>query len=243
EPELFDGKHKGIISVEQFEKAREITESLKKAPAKLNTEMINPFAGILVCADCGRKMKYQHYPDIRISRFMHVRSLKCHKKSLSVSIVTDAIVDALLAHIDDCKIKIDQDNEQAELIRHRAAIDAMEAELARLEKQKRRLFDSWEAEDGMYTKDEFIERKQRYAVAIDNIKKQIREAKETTPEPVNFDEQITNLHAMIECIRNPNIPAKEKNDFLKQFIDVIKYDAIDYGRKKGGKPVLEIVLK
>lgn len=243
EPEIFEGKHEGIISAEQFEKAMEITESLKNPAIKYNSELVNPFASLLVCADCGRAMKFFRYPDVRLARFQHGRSSVCKKKSIRVDVVTNAIVDVLLAHIEDCKVKMEQDNEQAELLRHKAAITAMEAELEKLERGKRRLFDSWEAEDGMYTKDEFIERKQRYSVSIENIKKQIRDAKATTPEPVDYVEQIKNLHKMISCIRDQTIPAKDKNDFLKQFIKAIKFDSIDLGYRKGGKPVLEIVMK
>ena len=48
---------------------------------------------------------------------------------------------------------------------------------------------------------------------------------------------------MIACVKNPNISAKKKNDFLKPFVDTITYDAIDYGQRKGGKAVLEVFLK
>ena len=42
---------------------------------------------------------------------------------------------------------------------------------------------------------------------------------------------------------NPNISPKEKNEFLKQFIDRITFDSIDLGRRNGAIPVLEIFLK
>ena len=72
---------------------------------------------------------------------------------------------------------------------------------------------------------------------------QIQEAQNAFPEPVDYSEQIVNLHAMIECIKDPDLSAKTKNDFLKQFIDRITYDAIDHGRSKGGKVILEVFLK
>ena len=37
--------------------------------------------------------------------------------------------------------------------------------------------------------------------------------------------------------------ASEKNDFLKAYIEDIKYDVVDYGMGKGGKPILEVILK
>ena len=48
---------------------------------------------------------------------------------------------------------------------------------------------------------------------------------------------------MIECVTDPDLSAKKKNDFLKMFIDRITFDSEDYGRSKGGKVILEVFLK
>lgn len=48
---------------------------------------------------------------------------------------------------------------------------------------------------------------------------------------------------MIDCMKNDDLSAKWKNDFLKQFISHITYDAINYGQRKGGKAILEVFLK
>lgn len=242
-PEVFKGKHKGIISEEQFQKAQNIIESQKQPSAKVNTEIVSPLAGILACCECGRQMKLQTYPDNRRSRYAHPRSITCTRKSVAMTLVIDAVTGALRESIGDFEMKMQNGNNQSELLQHAERIQLMEAELAKLEKKKRRLFDSWEADDGTYTHDEFIERKQMYTRSIDEIKKQIQEAKQSAPEPVDFEERIYTIRRMISCLENPNLPAKEKNDFLKQYIEVIKYDAIDFGPRKGGKPVLELILK
>ena len=122
-----------------------------------------------------------------------------------------------------------------------AAIERMESELSKLERKRDRLFDDYE--DGTYSKNEFIERKQKYNSDIEALKKQIQEFKSEIPEPVNYEEQIVNIHTIIECLNNPNMDAKAKNDLLKDYIEDIKYDVIDYGRNKGGKPVLDVYLK
>ena len=155
----------------------------------------------------------------------------------------EELVAVLEQHINEYTFKMNNDNDQSDLERHQALIKAMEAELTKQEKMKQRLFDSWEADDGMYTRDEFIERKQKYTSNIEKIKKQIQEAKQNAPEPVNYEELIMNLHFMIDCIRNPEWEPEKKNFMLKQFIDRIEYDAIDYGAMKGGKAVLDLFLK
>lgn len=240
--QYYEGKHKGFISEEQFWKVRTIYGS--QAPAKVNTELVNPLSGILVCARCGRAIRFQSYPDNRISRYHHPYGVHmCKMKTLFAPVVIDALIKALNACVEDFQIKVDTGEANAEADRQKAAIEAMEAELAKQERMKRRLFESWEADDGTYTKEEFLERKQMYAQTIDSLKAQIEEAQKNTPAPVDYEERITNIHAIIESLNDPDIAAKEKNDFLKQFIEKIEFDAIDFGKGRGGAPVLDVYFK
>lgn len=241
-PETAQGKHKGIISVEQFEKAQALMNKQTQSPVNVSTELVNPLAGLMVCCDCGKHMKLQRYPnDNKESRYTHARSMVCTKKSITCDVVVSALVDALKAYETDFEIKMKNDHGQAERIRHAEQVEAMETELAKQERKRRSLFDSFE--EGLYTKDEFIERKQRYNQTIEAIKKQIQEAKMAVPAPVDYSEQIVNIHAMIDCLRDQEISAKDKNDFLKQYMDIIKYDSVNLGHKKGARPVLDVYLK
>lgn len=246
EVEIYEGKHDGFISKEQFDKAQAMFK--KSAPVKLETIMTNPFAGLLRCSACGKIIGIQKYstsnvPSNQADRFTHKRSTICTMKSLPVPLVLDTFVEGLNAIIKDCEIKMESDHGQEERSRHEALIQTLESELAKQEKKKRRLFDSWEADDGTYTKEEFIERKRMYANTIDTLKAQIKEAKAAFPEPVDYKAQVVMLHSLIDCIGNPDLDAKAKNDFLKQHIEKITYDVIDYGQNKGGKPILEVFLK
>jgi chromosome segregation ATPase len=175
------------------------------------------------------------------TRLKHPNTKLCQKKSLPLEDVLDAFVEALKDAIADFEMKMESDDNKSEFARHQAVLESMEAELAKLEKKRKQLFLDYQ--DQAYTRDEFIEWKQYYNQKIEEIKKQIQEAQDAIPEPVNYSEQIVNLHAMIDCVTDPDITAKKKNDFLKQFIDRITYDAEDYGRKKGGKVILEVFLK
>lgn len=241
EGDVFEGKHEGIISVEQFEKAQRITQSMHSPSVKADLEIRNPFAGIMECCDCGRNIISTNFKDGRQSRLSHARDTICQKKSLPIVDVEKTFADVLSTYVEEFTAKMKMEDNSAELAAHKARIDAMETELAKLERKRRKLFADYE--DEIYTRDEFIERKQHYNERIDGIKKQIQDARKSTPEPVNYAGQIVNLHAMIDCVSNPNISPKEKNDFLKQFVDKITYDTIDYGPRKGGKPILRVFLK
>ncbi|MBR5583768.1 MAG: recombinase family protein, partial [Lachnospiraceae bacterium] len=240
-PTIYEGKHKGIITEEQYKKAQYITQTMSNPSAKVSTELVNPLAGMIECHDCGRKMIATRFKDGRRTRISHARDTICQKKSLPLDEVMDTFVDALKGAIADFEMKMESNDNKEDLARHQAMLDSMESELAKMEKKRKKLFADYE--DETYTRDEFIERKQHYNQIIDELKKQIQETQKAFPEPVDYSEQIVNLHSMIECVKDPDISAKKKNDFLKQFIDRITYDSIDYGQRKGGKAVLEVFLK
>ena len=240
-PDIYEGKHKGIISEEQYRKAQYVTQTMKNPSAKVGTELVNPLAGMMQCCDCGRNMIATRFKDGRKTRISHARDTICQKKSLPMDDVLDAFVEALIATIADFEMKMEADDNKAERAKHQVMLDAMESELAKMERKRKKLFLDYE--DEVYSRDEFIERKQHYNQAIDEIKKQIQEAQNAIPEPVDYSERIVTLHAMIECVKDPDLSAKKKNDFLKQFVDRITYDSINYGQRKGGKAVLEVFLK
>ena len=231
-------KHKPIISEEQFYKAQ---GRFKKNPINHEKELVNPLAGIIHCSDCGKSIVWINYKDGRGIRYSHRESVHCRKKSLRAEVVFDALIEALEAHIRDCEIKIENDGNAADVRRHKDMISAMEAELGKLEKKRKKLFDDYE--DDIYTREEFIERKQMYVKSIDDLKEQLRTAKVNMPEAIDYSERIVTFHAMIEKIRDKELDAQSKNDFLKEYIEDIKYDFIDYGRSKGGKPVLDVIFK
>lgn len=239
---IVKGKHKGIISQEQFDKAQELI-ARKSPPVKHNVEVANILLGLLKCKDCGRAMTWVQYKgDNRVTRFQHKTTKLCSKKSIWTETVFEALVETLKAYIRDFEIKIESGEDQSHLIRHQQEVEAMQAELEKTEKKKRRLFDSWEADDGTYTRDEFIERKMMYAKTIDGLKERIAEAKKNAPAPVDYQERIIKLHQAIAAIQNPDISAKDKNLFLKTVISRIDYDAIDLGAGKGAIPVLDVHL-
>lgn len=240
-PEIYQGKHPGIITAEQFQKAQTITATVSSPPARVNAELINPFAGLLECCSCGRKMIAIHFADERKDRICHARETICKKKSLTMEAVTESFQESLRGMIADWELKMAASSNQDQLVRHQLALQARQAELEKLERKRMRLFDDYE--DGTYTRDEFIQRKQYYSQAIENAKKQLQDEKNSQPEAVNYAEQLIHLHQMIECVANDAITAKQKNDFLKQFVASIQYDAVDHGKHRGGKAVLDVFLK
>ncbi len=138
-------------------------------------------------------------------------------------------------------MKLANDAAESEALRQQEVVAALQNELSKQERKRQRLFDAFE--EGVYDSNEFIERKQIVNSAIDELKKQIQAAKSAIPESVDYREKIVKLHEMLDCINATDIDPKTKNAVLKSFIDYIDYDVEDYGRGKGGKPLLHIHLK
>lgn len=242
--ELFPGKHKAIISEEQFEKAQKIRTAKDFNPVKKDLTLKNHYAGLIKCCDCGKTMLYKHPKDRIDPVLFHPLSHLCEKKKskpVKVPSIDEAVIASLKEMIADFEIKIESNHDQSELIRHQEMIDLMEKELLKQERKRKKLFDDYE--DEVYTKEEFVERKQIYNQSIEELKGKIKEAKDNLPATVNYEETIHHIHEMIECLNNPNLSAKSKNDFLKKFIDHITLETIDLGRRNGAMPVLEIFLK
>ena len=238
--QFYEGKHKGFISEEQFYKVRTIYGT--QAPAKMNTELVNPLSGILRCCDCNRAIGFIRFSDNRIARFQHPYGKACKKNSIPQPVLMETLIQGLKAEIADCQIKLESKADNSELLRHENLIKTLESEVVKLENRKRKLMDSWEADDGMYTRDEFIERKQMYTANIEALKTKIAEAKKNAPAPVDYQVQIETIHSILECLLNEDIDAKAKNVFLKQFIDKITYDTIDNG-VNNKVPILEVFWK
>jgi len=174
-------------------------------------------------------------------RFTHGESQLCTKKSSTYESVMGATVDALQACITDYELKMNQDSILEEYQQYQTVLDGLEAELDKQEKRRKRLFDAFE--DGAYTQDEFIERKQAQAKTIEEIKKQIQESKSNAPVPVNYPQKNIQLRKLLETLCDPETDAKAKNRFLKEIVEKIDYDVIDKGRNKGSQPILDIYLK
>lgn len=237
---VYEGKHKGFISQEQFDKAQTLFTG--QIPVKACETVINPYSGIMRCAKCGKNITYAAYykKENTVPRFCHRESAICHMKSLPASDVTESVINGLKEYIADFEFQMKNSNSQEEAQRQQDLINALESELDKQEKKRARLFDAFE--DGTYNKNEFIERKQVLNSTIEEIQKQIQEARDSMPEAVNYEEKIMQLHGVINCINDPNEDAKAKNFLMKSVIDHIDYDVIDFGRKKGGQAVVDIHL-
>ena len=218
---IADGKHPAIIDMETWNAA--VYRHSLNARIKKNTELSNPLAGLIRCAECGFMMQYKRTvkPNKTYEWFRHRSdaALSCSHNSADYKEVMDALVFALREYIADFKVKLEGTN-QAEAKQHQEMIVEMEKNLDALKARRKKVLISYE--DGLYTDEEFLERKNDINDDITMLTARIEEAKATVPEEIDYREKIVKFSDAIDAIQNGASP-KDINDFLKEILCEIRY--------------------
>lgn len=232
----YDGKHKqyALVDEETFKAAASRFHSDR---TKGNLKLQNPLAGLLRCKNCGYTMVHQAYKSrpTTAPRYLHRQSVKCHAKSVVASDVMDALVQALKLYIDDYELKVDNLPETDENT-ITGQIEALQKEITKIKKKLSKAFDDYE--DGIYTANEFVERKEKHNTRIELIEKQISELEYTIPEKEEYEEKILLLSDALDALLDETLDAEIKNEFLKKIID-----RIEYSRENNTEFILDVFLK
>lgn len=238
---IVDGKHPAIVSEDTFKAAQSLFKG--QIPVKANTTIQNPFAHLMFCKRCGKRIGYQSFEHKKntMPRMTHGESMTCKVKSSPFDKVLEAVIVGLKQYITDFEFKLNNDDEVKRREQHKKVIENMKSELASLEKKRAGLFDYLER--GIYTENEFLERKAVYTERIEKLNSSILKEQDNEPEEIDYKEKIIRFSEVIESLQNPDIPGKKKNDLLKEIISRIEYDCEDLGWSKGGNVMIDIFLR
>ena len=229
----YDAKHPAIVSKELFEEAQKGFHSDK---TKANLELQNPLAGLLVCQKCGYAMTYNGFKKTNAKpRVLHRPSKLCKVKSAMLSDVINAFIYGLKQYLADFEVKINNqpDVDENEI---QGQIQALEKEKKKIEKILDKIFGDYES--GIYTANEFVQRKAKHNNRIEQIEKQIKELEKTIPEKEEYQEKISSLYEALDLLADPDVGAKDKNEYLKTFID-----RVEFSRENNDEFILDIQLK
>lgn len=233
---LFDGRHMKHRMVDE-ETWKAANAGFKSDRTKANLALTNPLAGLLVCPKCGKVISYQSYKKKvgTAPRFLHPQSQICKVKSVNAEDLMNAVVHSLRLYLEDFEVKVDNLPDTDENL-ITGQIEALYKELRRTERLLTRVFDEYEG--GVYTSNEFIERKAKHNASIANIKKQIRELENTIPEKEEYEEKVFMLSNALDALLNPELDAATKNAALKLIID-----RIEFSRENADEFVLDVYLQ
>ena len=229
----YDGKHEALVDEETFRAAVARFHSDK---TRGNLKLQNPLAGIMVCKHCQKMMLYQGYKNRPETdpRFLHRQSTICKVKSATASDVMNALVHALKLYIEDFEMKVDNlpDVDENTIL---AQIEGFQKKIQQTKKKLSKIFDNYE--DGIYTANEFVERKAKHNEAIESYEKQIAELENAIPEKEEYEEITMLLSEALDSLLDTTLDADIKNEYLKRIIS-----KIEFSRENNGEFILDIYL-
>lgn len=232
----YEGKHKqhALVDEETFQAAKSKYYSDR---SKADVKLQNPLAGIFRCAKCGKMMRLQLYknrPDTD-PRFHHCPSQICKVKSVLFKDVMNALIHSLKLYIEDFEMKVDNLPEVDEntILDH---LEALKTELRKVERKLAKAFDDYE--DGIYTANEFVERKAIHNAKIESIQKQMEELEDSIPEKEAYQEVIERLSDALEAILDEDMDADVKNVLLKEIVE-----KIEFSRENNEEFIIDVFLR
>lgn len=219
-----DGIHPAIIDHETFAKAQELMQE-NATPAKLGYALQNPFAGIMVCAGCGRAIVQHPYKhaETRLECRTRPRCGKSVKMSEVISSVTLALEHSELPNL-EAKWK---NGDGKALVIQKKLLATLEKEMEsyRIQEEKQYEF----LETGRYSPDVFDKRNTALRQKMEDCQERIYKAKSTMPKEVNYEERIMALKDAIAGLKDPEITAEEQNKRLKAIVRRIELKTTDAG--------------
>ena len=227
---IYEGKHDGIISEELFYAARE--KQGRNHRAKPKTKVRNPLASLVFCR-CGRAMSLRTYKNKDGSeksppRLLCDDQVHCQTGSCLYDEMIDRVASILEQCIEDFEVRIQADSGDSAKL-HAKLIKNLEKKLKDLQAKE---LSQWEAQsdpdpDKRMPQHIFKQLNEKLLKEKEEIQQALCKARESMPEPVDYEEKIKNFRDALTALRDPNVDAQKKNRLLKVCID-----RIDYSREK-----------
>lgn len=221
---MVKGKHDAIIDQATFDAAIQKRGSSPKI--KRGTELRNPFAGLLFCGTCGKAMSLKVYKQKKtkgesITEVMLCNMQSwCKTKSVKYDEFLDRVIETLERTIADFELKLKNDDCDAVEL-HKSIIRNLEDDLKKLKEKDIRQKDAYE--DGIYTKAEYASRNAKIQEQIAETMEALCQAKDSVPPSIDYQEKVVRFRDCLAALKNPDLPAIEKNMLLKACIDKIIY--------------------
>ena len=224
---LFEGKHDGIISEEQFNKAREIRG--KRHRTRRDLTLKNPFSGIMFCKKCGHKIGYNTYTRNGVEyappKLVCNNQVHCKSGSVKYSEVFDYVRKVLRDCIDDFEVRIENDQDDSIKL-HRDLIERLTKQLSDLEKKE---IEQWDAQ---YDPDPakrlpqhiFAKLNEKVLKEKEEVNKALDKAKDSAPKHIDYRDELIKTKDTLRILEDPEIDAKTKNQYLKTVISKMVYE-------------------
>lgn len=228
---IFEGKHDAIISQELFDAAQ--ARKGKNVPVKARAKLVNPLAGLVYCS-CGCAMVYKPYKKDGVersaTRMLCNDQARCNSGSCTFDELMEYIVAALKQSIADFEIRL-SNNEGDSLKLHLKLIANLEKKLEELNKLEIAQWEKYSLES--MPKHVFDTLNEKVLREKAEIQEALCNARDSIPNPVDYEEKIARFSDALEALKDPEVPAILKNKLLKECIEKIIYKRAKPERAKG----------
>lgn len=220
---IYAGKHAAIISDELFEKAQQKIGRGHRTPAQKTIR--NPLAGLLYCS-CGRAMTLRTYnrakpqpPRLVCEGHTHCENGSCKYEEMYVK-----VCELLQDCIDNFEVKI-KNNEVNDQTQFETIIKTLESKLEDIEKKE---LLQWEAQtdpnpEKRMPQEVFQQLNAKLQKEKEETLNALQTAYDSIPEPINYEEKITNFKNALNALQDTDVSAERKNSLLKLCIERIVY--------------------
>lgn len=216
---VFEGKHEAIISDELFNAAQK--KRGKNIPIKTHNHLTNPLAGIFYCAKCGKAMRLRQGNSKQEPRFECSEMRYCNNGSATYSEIIERVYEVLDECIADFEVKLENETNLDDVTRHADLIATLERRLKDLEAKELKQWEKY-SEEGM-PKTVFEKLNEKVKQDKQEVQEALCMARESMPEPVNYEERVLSFKAALNALKDINISINNKNRFLRQIIARMTY--------------------
>lgn len=235
---IYDGLHEQIIDNKTWELVQE--KRKQNTPKVKHSSIIqNPLVGLVFCEKCGKPMQRRPYTKADKPATLMCSNLKCDNVSSKLYIVEEKIIETLKIWLENYKIdyevKENSNTENNILIEKfiATAKKELEKENAKLDK----IYDF--LENGIYSKDEFINRSKTIKENIGSLENKLREytglLNKNNQIQNEKDTMISKLENVIDLYDKLET-AEDKNILLKSILAKVTYLKTEKAIKSASDP-------
>ncbi len=235
---IYDGLHEPIIDNKTWELVQEKRKQNTPKVKHSNT-IQNPLVGLVFCEKCGKPMQRRPYTKADKPATLICSNSKCDNISSKLYIVENKIIEALKIWLENYKVDYEvKDNSKID--NNRLIEKSIVLTKKELEKENTKLDKIYDfLENGIYSKDEFINRSKSIKDNIVNLKGKLKEYNELLNKNTEIQNEketmIPKLENIIDLYYKLEF-SEDKNILLKSIIAKVTYLKIDKNIKKDSDP-------
>ena len=235
---IYDGLHEPIIDIKTWEIVQD--KRKQNTPKVKHSNIVqNPLVGLVFCEKCGKPMQRRPYTKTDKPATLMCSNSKCDNVSSKLYIVENKIIESLKIWLDNYKVDYDIKNnpntDNNKIIEQ--SISATKKELEKENAKLNKIYDF--LENGIYSKDEFINRSKSIKDKIQNLENKLNEYTELLAKNKETQQQKETIIPKLENVIDLYYKlesAEDKNILLKSILAKVTYLKTEKAIKKESDP-------